>query len=72
MSAEHALTEIWYGKSSAAVWLQPLASLYGAVTATRRLDRVSRLFWPRPAEGAGLIATDLHLQVTVVRVGDAA
>ena len=36
MSAEHALTEIWYGKSSAAVWLQPLASLYGAVTAVRR------------------------------------
>jgi tetraacyldisaccharide 4'-kinase len=36
MSAEHALTEIWYGKSSAAIWLQPLASVYGAATAARR------------------------------------
>ncbi|HEU4623978.1 MAG TPA: tetraacyldisaccharide 4'-kinase [Steroidobacteraceae bacterium] len=35
-AAERALTEIWYGKSSAGLWLQPLASLYGAVTAARR------------------------------------
>jgi len=34
--SERALTEIWYGKSSAAMWLQPLASLYGAVTGARR------------------------------------
>jgi tetraacyldisaccharide 4'-kinase len=27
---------MWYGKSSAGVWLQPLASLYGAVTSARR------------------------------------
>lgn len=33
---ERALTEIWYGNSSAALWLQPLASLYGAVTSARR------------------------------------
>src|SRR3954469_19190348 len=33
---ERALTEIWYGNRSAALWLQPLASLYGAVTAARR------------------------------------
>jgi tetraacyldisaccharide 4'-kinase len=33
---ERALTDIWYGNSSAALWLQPLASLYGAVTSARR------------------------------------
>jgi tetraacyldisaccharide 4'-kinase len=36
MSAERALTGIWYGGGSGALWLQPLASLYGAVTAARR------------------------------------
>lgn len=33
---ERALTEIWYGDRSAGLWLQPLASLYGAVTSARR------------------------------------
>ena len=33
---ERALTEVWYGKSSAAFWLQPLALLYGAVSGARR------------------------------------
>jgi tetraacyldisaccharide 4'-kinase len=33
---ERALTDIWYGDGSAAMWLQPLASLYSAVTAARR------------------------------------
>lgn len=33
---QRALPELWYGDSSAALWLQPLASLYGAVTAARR------------------------------------
>src|SRR5262249_11143611 len=36
-AAERALTDLWSGKgSAAALWLQPLASLYGAVTAARR------------------------------------
>ena len=35
-ASERALTEVWYGRSSVGVWLQPLASLYGAVTAARR------------------------------------
>ncbi len=33
---ERALTEIWYGRSPAALWLQPVAALYGALTAARR------------------------------------
>jgi tetraacyldisaccharide 4'-kinase len=33
---ERALTDIWYGNSSAALWLQPLALVYGAVAAARR------------------------------------
>lgn len=33
---ERALTRLWYGNSAAGVLLQPLASLYGGVTALRR------------------------------------
>jgi tetraacyldisaccharide 4'-kinase len=33
---QRARPDLWYGDSSAALWLQPLASLYGAVAAARR------------------------------------
>jgi tetraacyldisaccharide 4'-kinase len=47
---ERALTEIWYGESSAALWLQPLASVYGAVSAARRGLYAAGLF---PAYSVG-------------------
>ncbi len=33
---ERAVTEMWYGNSAKALWLQPLAALYGALMAGRR------------------------------------
>jgi tetraacyldisaccharide 4'-kinase len=51
MSArERALTEIWYGKSSAASWLQPLASIYGTFAAARRALYAARML---PAYSVG-------------------
>jgi tetraacyldisaccharide 4'-kinase len=47
---ERALTRIWYGDSSAALWLQPLASLYGAIAAARRGLYAARFL---PAYGVG-------------------
>src|SRR5690349_25137760 len=51
---ERALTDIWYGNSSAALWLQPLASLYGAVTSARRGLYATGLL-PRYAVGRPVI-----------------